>query len=139
MEFTAIWDSVNLASRLEWVNKQYGTYICVSHDVFVDVKNHFEFRYLDTIRVKWKNIWIKIYELICLKWKLDIKRKDIFSKFDNAITLYKSKDFISALDIFKKLESFWDSPSSTYKKRCEEYIQNPPKNNWDGIYSMKTK
>ncbi len=56
MEYTALWDSVNLASRLEWVNKFYWTYICVSEDIYIETAEYFEFRYLDIIKVKWKKI-----------------------------------------------------------------------------------
>jgi class 3 adenylate cyclase len=42
---------VNLASRLESVNKYYGTYICVSEDIYELEKENFVFRYLDNIKV----------------------------------------------------------------------------------------
>lgn len=52
--YTALGDTVNLASRLEGVNKEYGTYICVSESVVEKAKNEFIFRELDRIRVKGK-------------------------------------------------------------------------------------
>ena len=51
-DYTVIGDNVNLASRLEEVNKKYGTYLCVSETVYQEQKNNFDFRYLDQIRVK---------------------------------------------------------------------------------------
>ena len=139
MEFTALWDSVNLASRMEWVNKFYGTYICVSEDVYKKVKNDFEFRYLDKIRVKWKKIWVNIYELVEEKWKIQEKQKNIFIKFDEAISLYLSRDFVKALSVFDDLVKLWDKPSQTYKSRCEMYIKNPPEDDWDQIWTMESK
>lgn len=139
MEFTALWDSVNLASRLEWVNKFYGTFICVSEDVYMEVKDRFDFRYLDTIRVKWKTKWISIYELISLKWEMLIEKQEIVNEFLHAIEYYKKRDFVKALEIFIKLSDLWDTPSTTYKKRCENYIVNNPWENWDGIFSMTEK
>lgn len=64
MEFTALGDNINLASRLEGVNKFYGTYICVSEVVYNATHEYFVFRYLDEIRVKGKENSVKIYELI---------------------------------------------------------------------------
>jgi adenylate cyclase len=139
MEFTALGDSVNLASRLEWVNKFYGTAICVSESVYDEVKDSFEFRYLDKIRVKWKNEPINIYELICLKWDLTDLKKQIISDFNEAIKLYIARNFLKALIIFKNLAEIWDKPSQTYKNRCELYLENPPSESWDLVWTMNEK
>lgn len=139
LEFTALWDNVNLASRLEWVNKYYWTNICVSEEVYNQTKNYFEFRYLDKIKVKWKNIWVKIYELVEEKWKLTLKQSDIISKFEHAVSLYLSRNFTDALEIFNSLEENWDCPSTTYKKRCQMFIKKAPSKDWDGIWVMEEK
>ena len=139
MEFTALWDSVNLASRLEGVNKFYGTYMCVSEDVYNETKDYFVFRYLDKIRVKWKKIWINIYELITEKQNLDVQRQQIFNRFAEAIELYLWRNFQEAMVIFHELLAQGDAPSGTYVKRCEMYLQNPPDDEWDGVWTMESK
>jgi len=139
MEFTALWDSVNLASRMEGVNKFYGTYICVSEDIYAEVKEKFEFRYLDKIRVKWKEIGVNIYELIEEKWNTTEEQQDIFKQFQKGIQLYLARDFEEALQVFSTLERLWDKPSVTYKTRCEMYIKNPPDESWDQIWTMDSK
>lgn len=139
MEYTALWDSVNIASRLEGVNKFYGTYICVSSDVYNETKDFFEFRYLDKIRVKWKNKTIKIYELLSLKNELSKIALEKIKIFDEAVELYLSKDFKKAAVIFKSLVKRRDKPSATYLERCEAYIQNSPDDNWDWVWTMDSK
>jgi adenylate cyclase len=139
MEFTALWDSVNLASRLEWVNKFYWTYICVSEDIYKENKWNFEFRYLDTIRVKWKDNPVKIYELLDLKWELKKEKRQIFKKFNEAIELYKARDFIQAKTIFEELIKLWDKPSEEYLRRCKIYIRKKPREDWDRIWDFEEK
>ncbi len=139
MEFTALWDSVNLASRLEEVNKKYWTYLCVSEIVYKEQKDNFDFRYLDQIKVKWKNIPVKIYELISKKWEILESKKNIINNFEKAIKLYLNKDFEKAIKEFEELSLIWDNPSKTYISRCEDFIINPPEQNWDWVWTMKTK
>jgi adenylate cyclase len=139
MDFTALWDNVNLASRLEWVNKFYGTYICVSETVYIAAKDFFAFRYLDEIQVKWKNIPVKIYELLGKQEDLIEVEKQIHNAFIWAIRLYKERNFIDAYDVFSKLHDEWDRPSKTYMDRCLEYQKNPPKIPWDWVYRMTEK
>jgi len=139
MEFTALGDSVNLASRLEEVNKKYWTYLCVSESVYQEQKDNFEFRYLDQIKVKWKEIPVKIYELISKKWNIDKSKQYIVDNFEKAIKLYLNKDFENALKIFKELSILWDNPSKTYIWRCDIFIKNPPEKDWDWVWTMMTK
>lgn len=139
MEFTALWDSVNLASRLEGVNKFYGTHICVSEDIYNEAKEIYTFRYLDKIKVKGKNIWINIYELISNIWEAGIFKENIIADFEKAVSYYMNKKFIEAKEIFEKLSKLWDNPSKVYAKRCEVFLQNPPWENWDGIWTMDEK
>lgn len=138
-EFTAIWDNVNLASRLESINKFYSTNICVSESVYAETKDFFDFRYLDKIKVKWKNIAINIYELLGNKWTLDEKQKELYSNFEKWINFYLERDFKKALTIFKKLSDLWDAPSLVYKERCITFINNPPDENWDHTWTMTEK
>lgn len=139
MEFTALWDNINLASRLEGVNKYYGTYICVSEVVYNATKEFFIFRYLDEIQVKWKDIPVKIYELI---WKKDLvseKQSQVYNAFMWAMIHYKEKSFSDAKDIFERLADDGDAPSKTYAERCNYYIKNPPPSDWDGVWKMMEK
>lgn len=138
MEFTALWDSVNLASRLEGVNKAYNTNICCSEDIYLEASEKYFFRYLDKIRVKWKNKWVKIYELMWRIWEMDDYKLDIVRDFNEWILSYIKRDFHKSREIFEKL-SVIDNPSKIYLQRCEDYILNPPNEYWDGIYVMKTK
>lgn len=139
LEFTALWDNVNLASRLEWVNKFYNTCICVSEDIYIETKWLFDFRYLDRIKVKWKAVWIKIYELIEEKWKSNFKQIDMAKKFEKATELYFDKQFEKALEMFILLKDQWDKPSITYITRCKKFIKKPPKIDWDWIWIMENK
>lgn len=140
MEFTALWDSVNLASRLEWVNKYYGTYICVSETIYEKERENFEFRYLDKIRVKWKQQPIKIYELINFKWDLREDQKEMLFSYRIASNLYLNWEFSESLIHFNNIvKKWWDKPSMTFKERCEFYIKNPPGKDWDGVWTMKDK
>lgn len=139
MEFTALWDSVNLASRLEEINKQYWTYICVSESIYMEQKDNFEFRYLDKIKVKWKNIPTSIYELLSKKGELSDLKKDIILGFNIWIDLYLKQEFKKASKIFEKLWKLWDKPSLTYAKRCLQFEIIWPGKDWDGVWVMKTK
>lgn len=138
LEYTALWDNVNLASRLEWINKFYGTNICVSQDIVDNTEDKFIFRYLDTIKVKWKNLPVKIYELVWFKWEKVWLNEDDMALYLKAIKLYEVWEFNKAKTIFLKLAKIGDKPSAEYIRRCEDFIQDPPEN-WNGIWEMSEK
>jgi adenylate cyclase len=64
MEYTALGTAVNLASRLEGLNKQYGTTILVSEQVYAQVQHRFAFRLIDAVVAKGMTTETRVYELM---------------------------------------------------------------------------
>ncbi|MCP4523589.1 MAG: adenylate/guanylate cyclase domain-containing protein [Candidatus Gracilibacteria bacterium] len=139
MEFTALGDNVNLASRLEGVNKFYGTYLCVSETVVHETRDNFSYRYLDKIRVKGKEKPVIIYELLSRKGCLEKEKKEVIIEFTKGISLYLKKDFVGAKKIFETCRRSGDKPSETYIQRCELFINEGIPNNWDGVWNHDSK
>ncbi|MDP2090918.1 MAG: adenylate/guanylate cyclase domain-containing protein [Candidatus Gracilibacteria bacterium] len=137
--FTALGDNVNLASRLEGVNKFYGTFICVSETIYDLQNENFEFRYLDKIRVKGKIIPIKIYELLGKKGEVTQDKLQIKYRFENATKLYLNREFVQAKEIFQSLLDIGDKAARIYLEMCEIYIKNSPPDEWDGVSEMLSK
>ncbi len=128
-----MWDTVNLASRLEWVNKEYDTLICVSYAVYRNAHKVYDFRELDTIRVKWKHEGVKIYELLGLRG-IKNKTHDIYEKW---LSLYYDGHYHRAMKTLEDISDI-DGPARTIIHRCKELIKNDIKLE-DGIWTMHTK
>lgn len=139
MEFTALGDNVNLASRLEGVNKFYGTYICASEVVFEQTKEQYFYRFLDEIQVVGKEKSVKIYELLGTQQEVSAEKKDISARFQQAWELYASQKFTEAKSLFQSLQEAGDIPSQTYITRCDLFLKNPPEPSWNGVWKMMEK
>ncbi|MBN1620318.1 adenylate/guanylate cyclase domain-containing protein [candidate division WOR-3 bacterium] len=141
MDYTIIGDSVNLASRLEGVNKFYGTSTIISQTTNEAVEAYFETRKIDIIKVKGKSEPVAIYELVGLKNTLAPDLISALGAYREALELYIKGDFKgSAVNLDNVLGSFPDDgPSNVLLKRCENYIENPPKELWTGIFSLTEK
>ena len=119
INYTIIWDNVNLAARLEWVNKKYDTKICISENTYKKVKKDFIFRELDTIQVKWKNKWVKIFELIWENWmKLDMI---YIINYEKGLNLYYKWEYKNAISEFEKNDN--DNTSKILINRCKQIIK----------------
>lgn len=136
-DYTVMGDNVNLASRLEGINKQYGTRILISGSTYEQVKDLFVCRELDRIRVKGKQEVVTIYELIAKKEEVTPEQNQVMTIFMNALNLYRQKNFIAAETEFKKLPN--DPPSTVFAQRCAVFSQTPPPQGWDGVYNFETK
>lgn len=90
MDFTALGDNVNLASRLEGINKYYGTYICVSDEVYKVCMETFVFRYLDRITVKGKDVPVDIYELRGRASDICKGESEFIQSFEQGVKYYKT-------------------------------------------------
>ena len=139
IEFTAIWDSVNLASRLEEINKYYWTNLCVSENIYRKVKQHYVFRYLDKIKVKWKNTAVDIYELVDYKWNVSEEKLLYIKSYETAVKMYQDMQFEEAYKEFKHLKEIWWKDVTVYLDRCKFYMENPPERTWDRVWTMQTK
>ncbi|MEW6507000.1 MAG: adenylate/guanylate cyclase domain-containing protein [Bacteroidota bacterium] len=140
-DYTVLGDDVNLASRLEGANKEYGSNIMISGSTYEIVKDKFLVRELDIIRVKGKVEPTKVYELISL---VDdpkaLSAIDKMHEYFQGIELYRHRCFEAAIDYFKRCsEKLGDYPSKVYMNRCNYYLQNPPPDDWDGVFEFKTK
>jgi adenylate cyclase len=145
--YTALGDTVNLSSRLEGLNKDYGTHIIVNETTYAAVqKAEFVYRELDLIRVKGKTHPVMIYELIGRVGEesaygsfADLQlRLDQFSRGRN---LYRARQWEEAQRVFQIMIDKWpdDGPARTYWKRCQEYLFDEPPSGWDGVFTMTHK
>ena len=139
-DYTAMGDNVNLASRMEGLNKLYGTNIIITEKTYKIVKNDFEIRKLDAVKVKGKKKPILIYELLSDKGKLSEKHKDFIKLYEKGLELYFNKKWNPAIKSFKSaLKIDNDTACNELIKRCQDFIKNPPPKDWDGVWEMKTK
>lgn len=138
MDYTAIGDTVNLASRLEGVNKIYKTNIIISEYTYQLVKDSYLCREIDYLRVKGKMKPTRIYELVDKK-KSELKPAWILD-YEFALSLYRKGEWEKAMDIFEKLtyHPVNDNASQVMLDRCKYLLQNNPQD-WNGILTLEVK
>jgi adenylate cyclase len=140
--YTALGDSVNLSSRLEGLNKDYGTHILVNETTYLAARNSgFDFRELDLIRVKGKLQPVIIYELVGFSADLSGETRTRLDRFCEARALYRQRRWVEAQTVFQSILDQWpdDGPARTYWKRCQEYLFDEPPASWDGVFTMTHK
>lgn len=131
VDSTVISDNVNLASRLEGLNRKFGSSIIISEEVFNDIRNKdsYLYRYLGRVKVKGKENEVKIYEILDgLKNEDKIKRIKSLNIFKQAIDYFEKTEYKSALEVLNKLYQYDnDKAILFYKEICEYYIKENKK------------
>lgn len=141
INYTALGDTVNTASRLEGVNKVYGTQIIVSEDMHELLKDKFVVRMIDLVAVKGKTKPEFIYELMAQDKKeiaFDIDAfNDIFAK---GFSAYLQQQWDAAIELFKQCLNLFpgDPVAALFILRCQELKANPPLQ-WDGVWRLSEK
>ncbi|OGS41548.1 MAG: hypothetical protein A2506_06385 [Elusimicrobia bacterium RIFOXYD12_FULL_66_9] len=139
--YTAIGDNVNLASRLEGANKAYGTYILISESTRAAAGDAIEVRELDYVKVKGKNLPIRVYELLGLRGETDEKLLKKARLFESGLDSYRARKFDEAEGVFRTVlkEHGDDHAADVYIERCRDCkIKNPPPD-WDGSHALTEK
>jgi adenylate cyclase len=146
MNYTILGDTVNLAARLEGVNKQYGTNIIISQAVFKEVQELAIVRPLDIVSVKGKNEGVAIYELVALQGTDPLllptsEQLEFCENFKKGFTLYLEQRWDEAIPVFHNLAIRYpeDIPTQMYIERCKHYKKSPPGEGWDGVNHLHSK
>ncbi len=140
-DYTVIGDEVNLGARLEGANKHYSTTIIISDATYQEVKDVAIVRELDLVRVKGKKQPVKIYELRGMHSLPSIEKELIVDVYSYALELFKQRKWSLALKEFRRVLRYFpsDGPSRVYTVRCLEFIEQPPAENWDGVFEFVVK
>lgn len=141
-DYTAMGDTVNLGSRLEGLNKEYGTHVIVPKYTYEEVREHFILRELDSVRVKGKEIPIHIYELMGRNDAENAEKlRETAKYFEDGLRAYRAMNWDMAEEYFKKTLEVnpGDKTSEIFLKRVEHLRTDKLSDNWDGVFVMTKK
>ena len=140
-DYTVLGDSVNLGSRLEGLNKEYGTSLIVSAATLAQTKGAFRARFLDLVAVKGKKEPVEVYEVLGDQSELDARTEAMLRAYEVGVTAYRERDWLRAAARFQEALRHvpGDGPSAVYLQRCEDLMADPPPADWDGVYVMTRK
>jgi len=141
MNYTIISNAVNLAARLEGVNKQYGTWILASEATIQETGDHLLTRQLDRIRVVGIQEPIRIYEILETMDDASEDLRKLVQLFNEGFSLFEARKWKDAESSFKEILKQFpnDGPSRVYLKRCTKFQDNPPVADWDGVFNLTEK
>ncbi|MDA7993269.1 MAG: adenylate/guanylate cyclase domain-containing protein [Pirellulales bacterium] len=140
LNYTVIGNPVNLASRLESLNKVYGTKIIISQKTKELVSDIFVVRPLDLVAVKGQEVGNYIYELIGFQKEAAGKTIELVEEYEAALTTYIDSHFQEAAKQFESITRQFpdDAPATLLLKRCLHLREHPPLK-WDGVHRMSFK
>jgi adenylate cyclase len=133
---------VNLGSRLEGLNKIYGTDILIGENTANLVKEDFILREVDSVRVVGRQQCVRVYELIAgASAALPKEQEQALKDYAAGYEAYCGQHWDDALGLFGRSLEMWpnDGPSKTMAERCRIYRESPPPVDWDCVYEPATK
>ena len=141
MSYTVMGDAVNLASRLENVNKVYGTHILVSAMTQEMAKDAYEFREIDSILVVGKEEPEQVFELLGRQGEVAQSTLDLAARFALGLVAYRRQAWMDALAAFRSCLELapGDSPARVFLDRIPLLSAQPLPENWDGVWILSEK
>jgi adenylate cyclase len=138
MQYTALGDAVNLASRIEGLNKYYGTQLLVTGAVRERVQDRFLFRWIDLVVPAGTSRPVELFELLApIDRAPDGGRPagyDWLRDWDDALAVYRRQQWIAAVARFRSFKEAHpeDPVAGVYVERCVRFLTAPPPADWDG-------
>ena len=134
--YTMLGDAVNLASRLEGVNKQFKTYTMISAMVRERLGGAFPLREVSRIAVVGRKEPVTVYEPMTAETYES--RRPTLEVFDKGLKEYYAGNFSEAQRIFEGIAA-QDPPASCYVEKCRKLAASPPQDGWSGVWIMTEK
>ena len=141
LNYTVMGDAVNLASRLENLNKRYGTHIIVGEETARLVEEHMVLRPLEWVAVKGKSQSVLIHELIGRKGEVPSEVLEHIAQYEAALHLYRERKFEEAEAAFEAAGTLYaeDQAPKLMAAQARAFAAEPPPVGWDGSTAMTTK
>ena len=142
MDYTLIGDGVNLASRLESLCKQYHASILISENTCRRLKGTYRIREVDNVQVKGKTQSVGVYEVLDYHTEETYPNlMDVVNQFRDGLALYRRREWERAIGRFEQALSLnpEEKLCRMYIERCVFFKEEPPGDDWDGGWIMKTK
>jgi adenylate cyclase len=136
-DYTAMGDTMNLASRLEGAGKVYGVSTLVGEETERRVRDEILAREVDVIRVIGKKQPIRVFELLGEKGAVPAEEFEKAARFGRALETYRAKRFSEAAAMFEALAG--DSVAAVYAGRARQSAASPPPGDWDGVFELDKK
>lgn len=137
--YTVLGDSVNLGSRLEGVNKIYGTAILASDTTVAAAgEDAFLFREIDRVQVKGREQPVAIYEVMAGR-PAPAALEERARRYAEALAAYRARRFAEAAAVFEKLEAEGDPPSAVLARRSADLAAHPPGPDWEAVEVLTGK
>jgi len=141
MSFTVMGDAVNLASRLEAVNKTYGTRILIAQATAETIGTACELREIDRLTVAGQSVPQAIFEVMSKAHGLSAPQETLRTRYAEGLAAYRARRFVEARAAFNAaLEAVpGDGPSRTLLARIAQFETDPPDEAWDGAWRLDSK
>jgi adenylate cyclase len=141
MNYTVMGDTVNLASRLEGLNKYVGTMLLVSESTMAAANGAILGRLLGAVAVKGKREGVRIWEPVAMRAEADATLVGRVGEWNAAVERFMAQEFEAALPVFEAWAARHpdDEPASQKIEACRQFISLPPEPTWNGTVVMNTK
>jgi adenylate cyclase len=141
LNYTVLGDAVNLAARLEGLNKIYGTTILIGESTYRIVSSQVVARKVDRVAVKGRSQGVEIHELLAMRDEASPDVLSLVAAYESALEAYFERRWADAearLDALRTAHGE-DGPARVLLERVRAYRENPPPEGWGGVYVMTSK